>query len=175
LTRGGCLRQSNRSIWSGFRPDVCEGAWQHSSKRVANHSIRYGQNSSTKLGRQARAKALPDHPARPARLRLAAGAPVLGAPLTGGALWTASTRDGQFRSNHGGRQSARLGHMPGLSLAPLPVDTRPMAARLASMIGDPDIPPSISRFLIIKTFRRCGQGRVATFYRAIGPTPPFRW
>jgi hypothetical protein len=82
LTRGGCLRQSNRSVWSGFRPDVCEGAWQHSSKRVANHSIRYGQNSSTKLGRQARAKTRPDRPARPARLRLArAGAPVLGAAL----------------------------------------------------------------------------------------------
>jgi hypothetical protein len=55
-----------------------------------------------------------------------------------------------FRSNHGGRQSGRLGHMPGLSLAPLPVDTRPMAAQLASMTGDPDIPPSIFRFLMIK-------------------------
>src|SRR6266851_1937280 len=49
LTRGGCLRQSNRSVESGFRPDVCEGAWQHSSKRVARHSIRYGQNSSITL------------------------------------------------------------------------------------------------------------------------------
>jgi hypothetical protein len=79
-----------------------------------------------------------------------AGPPVLGAHLTGGALWTASTREVHFRSNHGGRQSARLGHMPGLSLAPLPVDTRRMAAPLASMIGDPDIPPSIFRFLMIK-------------------------
>jgi hypothetical protein len=68
LTRGGCLRQSNRSVWSGFRPDVCEGTSQHSSKRVASHSIRYGQNSSAKLGRHARAKTRPD---QPARLRLA--------------------------------------------------------------------------------------------------------
>jgi hypothetical protein len=51
-----------------------------------------------------------------------------------------------FRSNHGGRQSIRLGFMAGLVLAPMPVDTRPMAAPLASMIGDPDIPPSIFRF-----------------------------
>jgi hypothetical protein len=29
LTKGGRLRQSNRSVWSGFRPDVSEGAWLH--------------------------------------------------------------------------------------------------------------------------------------------------
>jgi hypothetical protein len=47
LTRGGRFRRLDRSVWSGFRPDTCEGAWQDSSKRVGiGQSIRYGQNSS---------------------------------------------------------------------------------------------------------------------------------
>jgi hypothetical protein len=44
LTSGG--RRSNRSGGSGFRPDMCEGAWQPPRKSVGRHSIRYGQNSS---------------------------------------------------------------------------------------------------------------------------------
>ena len=102
LTRGGCLRQSNRSVWSGFRPDVCEGAWQHSSKRVTNHSIRYGQNSSTKLGRQARAKTRPDQPARPARLRLAPLAPRFSVhPSQARRYGRPQLAMSNFRSNHG--------------------------------------------------------------------------
>lgn len=31
LTRGDCVRQSNRNVWSGFRPDMSEGAWQRPS------------------------------------------------------------------------------------------------------------------------------------------------
>ena len=31
LTRSDGVRQSNRSVWSGFRPDMSEGAWQRPS------------------------------------------------------------------------------------------------------------------------------------------------
>jgi hypothetical protein len=40
LTKGDRLRQSNRSVWSAFRPDVSEGAWQRPSSCVLGaHSI----------------------------------------------------------------------------------------------------------------------------------------
>jgi hypothetical protein len=40
LTRGDGVRQSNRSVWSGFRPDMSEGAWQWPSSCVLGvHSI----------------------------------------------------------------------------------------------------------------------------------------
>ncbi len=42
------------------------GSTPRNAKRVAHHSICYGQNSSTKLGWQARAKTRPVQPARPA-------------------------------------------------------------------------------------------------------------
>jgi hypothetical protein len=35
LTRGDGVRRSNRSVWSGIRPDMSEGAWQHSSCVIA--------------------------------------------------------------------------------------------------------------------------------------------
>jgi hypothetical protein len=29
--------RSSRSVWNGFRPDMSEGAWQHSIVRVRRH------------------------------------------------------------------------------------------------------------------------------------------
>jgi hypothetical protein len=48
LTRGGRLRQSNRSVWSGFHPDMSERAWQRPSSCVLGvHSIGCCQDSSS--------------------------------------------------------------------------------------------------------------------------------
>ena len=31
LTRDACVHRSGRDVWSGFRPGMCEGAWQQPS------------------------------------------------------------------------------------------------------------------------------------------------
>lgn len=35
---GGLLRQSGPNVWSGFRLDMCEGAWQRPPLATSNHS-----------------------------------------------------------------------------------------------------------------------------------------
>jgi hypothetical protein len=125
LTRGDCVRQSNRNVCSGFRPDMSEGAWQRPSSCVLGvHSIVCHQNGSCRYRPLLR-------DSTPGKLRLRSAGPVEARPtwlepegrpqreVPSGKVVprSAATRYGTMRARLRLAGVPRIGNFPNIGLA----------------------------------------------------------